>query len=55
MTFDLVFDAAAMAAPASFRTGIEQAAALLSATISNKITVNINIDYSGTAHVMKCG
>ncbi len=37
-----------MAAPASFRAGIEQAAAILSETITNKITVNINIDYSGT-------
>ena len=47
-TINLVFDSAAMAAPASFRAGIEQAASILSATISNKITVNINIDYSGT-------
>src|ERR1700719_1693452 len=47
-TINLIFDAAAMAAPASFRTGIEQAASILSATITNKITVNINIDYSGT-------
>jgi VCBS repeat-containing protein len=47
-TINLVFDAAALAAPASFRAGIEQAASILSATISNKITVNINIDYSGT-------
>ena len=47
-TINLIFDAAAMAAPASFRSGIEQAASILSATISNKITVNINIDYSGT-------
>ena len=47
-TINLLFDAAAMAAPASFRTGIEQATAILSATITNKITVNINIDYSGT-------
>jgi serralysin len=45
---NLVFDAAAMAAPASFRTGIEQAAAILSETITNKITVNLDIDYSGT-------
>src|SRR5581483_685229 len=45
---NLIFDSAAMAAPASFRAGIEQAAAILSATISNKITVNINIDYKGT-------
>ena len=48
ITINLVFDAAAMAAPASFRAGIEQAASILSATITNKITVNINIDYSGT-------
>src|SRR5271166_2507748 len=47
-TINLIFDAAAMAAPASFRAGIEQAASTLSATITNKITVNINIDYSGT-------
>ena len=40
-SINLVFDAAAMAAPASFRTGIEQAASILSATISNKITVNL--------------
>ncbi len=47
-TINLIFDAAAMAAPAGFRAGIEQAAAILSATITNKITVNLNIDYSGT-------
>src|SRR3984885_9440869 len=47
-TINLIFDAAAMAAPASFLTGIEQAASILSATITNKITVNIDIDYSGT-------
>jgi serralysin len=47
-TINLIFDAAAMAAPASFRTGIEQAAAILSSTINDKITVNISIDYSGT-------
>ena len=47
-SINLVFDAAAMAAPASFRNGIEQAAAILSETITNKITVNIDIDYSGT-------
>ena len=48
LTIDLLFDSAAMAAPASFRAGIEQAASILAATISDKITVNINIDYSGT-------
>ena len=47
-TVNLIFDAAAMAAPASFRAGIEQAAAILSETISNRITVNLNIDYNGT-------
>src|ERR1700722_12186417 len=47
-TIDLIFDAAAIAAPARFRAGIEQAAAILSATITNKITVNLDIDYSGT-------
>ncbi len=48
LTINLIFDAAAMAAPASFRAGIEQAAALLSSAISDKITLNFNIDYSGT-------
>ena len=48
ITFNLVFDAAAMAAPQSFRNGIEQAASMLSAAITDKITVNIAIDYSGT-------
>ncbi len=48
ITINLLFDAAAMAAPASFRAGIQQAASLLTATISDQITVNIKIDYSGT-------
>jgi hypothetical protein len=48
LTINLLFDAAAMAAPASFRAGIQQAAALLSAAISDKITLNFQIDYSGT-------
>ncbi|KWV43951.1 hypothetical protein AS156_24550 [Bradyrhizobium macuxiense] len=48
LTINLIFDAAAMVAPASFRAGIEQAAALLSAAISDKITLNFNVDYSGT-------
>jgi serralysin len=45
ITFDLLFDAGA---PASFETGIEQAASILAAAISDKITVNLNIHYSGT-------
>jgi hypothetical protein len=37
-----------LVAPASFRAGIQQAVAILAAAISDKITVNIKIDYSGT-------
>src|SRR4051812_30894036 len=48
ITINLLFDAAAMAAPASFRAGIEQAASILTEAISDLITVNIKIDYSGT-------
>src|SRR5947209_11860429 len=48
ITFNLIFDAAAMAAPASFRAGIQQAAAIITSMISDKITVNLKIDYSGT-------
>lgn len=48
ITIDLIFDAAAMAAPASFRAGIVQAATILANMITDKITVNLSIDYSGT-------
>ena len=48
ITINLSFDAAAMAAPASFRSGIQQAASILTGALSDKITVNIKIDYSGT-------
>ncbi len=48
ITINLLFDAAAMAAPASFRAGIQQAASILGAAIFDKITVNLQIDYSGT-------
>jgi hypothetical protein len=48
ITVSLLFDAAAMAAPASFRSGIQQAVAILAANITDKITVNIKIDCSGT-------
>jgi hypothetical protein len=47
ITINLLFDSAAMAAPASFRAGIQQAASILTGAISDKITVNIQIDYSG--------
>jgi hypothetical protein len=45
ITFNLLFDAAA---PASFRATIQQAAAMLTSVISDQITVNLNIHYSGT-------
>jgi hypothetical protein len=48
ITINLLYDAAALAAPASFRAGIQQAVSILTAAISDKITVNIKIDYSGT-------
>jgi serralysin len=48
ITINLLFDAAAMAAPASFRAAIQQAATMLTAAISDQITVNLTIDYSGT-------
>jgi len=47
-TINLLYDAAAMAAPQSFRNTIQQAANLLAASITDPITVNIKIDYSGT-------
>jgi hypothetical protein len=48
ININLIFDAAALAAPASFRAGIQQAANLLAMTITDAITVNLKIDYSGT-------
>jgi Ca2+-binding RTX toxin-like protein len=48
LTIDLKYDAAAMAAPSSFRAGIEQAARIITSAITDTITVDINIDYSGT-------
>src|ERR1700712_794472 len=48
ITINLQFDTAAMAAPQSFRDGIVSAATILAGTISDKITVNLMIDWSGT-------
>jgi 20S proteasome alpha/beta subunit len=48
ITINLILDAAAQAAPASFKNGLQQAVSILAANITDKITVNINIDYSGT-------
>ena len=49
-SINLIYDAAALAAPASFRAGIQQAADMLAAAISDHITVNLSIHYSGTGH-----
>jgi hypothetical protein len=54
ITINLLFDAAAMAAPASFRAGIQQAASLLTAAISDKINVNMKLDYSGSCCRPRC-
>jgi hypothetical protein len=45
LNIHLEFDADAMAAPAAFRTAIQQAASMLDAAIANPITVNIEIEY----------
>ena len=48
MVFNLIYDADAMKAPAAIRAGIEQAAAMLSGVITDRITVNFQVDVSGT-------
>ncbi|QPF93852.1 NF038122 family metalloprotease [Bradyrhizobium commune] len=48
ITINLILDAAAQAAPASFKNGLQQAVSILAANITDHITVNIKIDYSGT-------
>ena len=45
---NLVYDSAAMAAPASFRAAIERAAAIVQAAFTDNITVNLTVDISGT-------
>jgi serralysin len=45
LNINLEFDSAALAAPAAFRTAIQQAASMLDAAIANPITVNIEIEY----------
>src|SRR6266478_2666620 len=44
ITFNLTFDSAA---PSIFRAGIMQAASLLTAALSDQITVNLSIHYTG--------
>ena len=48
LTINLIFDAAAMAAPQSFRDGITQAMQMICAVVTDNITINLQIDYSGT-------
>ena len=48
LTINLVFDAAAMAAPQSFRDGITQAMQMICAVVTDHVTLNLSIDYSGT-------
>src|SRR5258708_14568717 len=48
ITINLLFDAAAMAAPASFRAGIQQAASIFAVTISHQSPLNRATHYSGT-------
>ncbi|OKO68562.1 hypothetical protein AC629_42020, partial [Bradyrhizobium sp. NAS80.1] len=50
LTINLLFDAAAMAAPQSFRDGITQAMQMICAAVTDHITLNLQIDYSGTGH-----
>jgi hypothetical protein len=48
LTINLIFDAAAMAAPQSFRDGITTAMQMICAVVTDRITINLSIDYSGT-------
>jgi serralysin len=48
LTINLVFDAAAMAAPQSFRDGITAAMQMICAVVTDHVTLNFQIDYSGT-------
>ena len=48
LTINLNFEGSTKSAPASFIQGVEAAATILASTISEKITFNVNIAYSGT-------
>jgi len=48
LTINLIFDQAAMNAPQSFRDGVTQAMAMICAAVTDHITINLQIDYSGT-------
>ena len=45
---NLVYDAAAMAAPTSFRASIERAAAIIQSAFTDNITINLTVNISGT-------
>jgi serralysin len=45
MIINLVYDAAALAAPQSFRDGMQAAANMLDAHLADNITVNIAVSY----------
>jgi len=46
LNINLEFDSAAQAAPASFRTTLEQAASMIASMFTNNITINIDIEYN---------
>src|SRR6201995_5438026 len=48
LTINLVFDAAAMAAPQSFRDGVTASMQMICAVVTDHVTLNLSIDYSGT-------
>ncbi len=45
LVINLIFDAAALAAPQSFRDGMQAAANILEATFTDSITINIEVGY----------
>jgi hypothetical protein len=55
ITINLIYDTAALNAPQGFRDGIQKAVAIMASAISDKITVNIKIDYSGTGRGAAAG
>jgi hypothetical protein len=54
LDINLEFDAAAQAAPASFRAAIQKAASILDAAFSNAVTINIEIQY-GESNIQSGG
>src|SRR6185369_11853958 len=48
ITINVIYTQSALNAPQSFKDGIQQAVAILAAAISDKITVNIKVSWTGT-------